>query len=37
MEPEGSLRISQGAATGPYPRPDEYSPHPPSLFPSDPF
>jgi hypothetical protein len=28
MEPEGS----QNPATGPYPEPDEFSPHPPNLL-----
>jgi hypothetical protein len=33
MEPEGSFPFSQGPANGPYPEPDESSPHPPTLFP----
>jgi hypothetical protein len=28
MEPEGSLLCSQEPAIGPYPKPDEFSPHP---------
>jgi hypothetical protein len=32
MEPEGSLPSLQGTATSPYPKPDESSPHPPTLF-----
>jgi hypothetical protein len=33
MEPEGSLPCSQQPATGPYTKPDESDPHPPTLFP----
>jgi hypothetical protein len=33
MEPEGSLPYSQQPAAGPYPEPDESSPHLPTLFP----
>jgi hypothetical protein len=33
MEPEGSLPYSQQPATGPYPEPDESTPHPPTSFP----
>jgi hypothetical protein len=35
MEPEGSLPYSQHLATGPYPDPDESSPHLPCLFSED--
>jgi hypothetical protein len=37
METEGSSPRSQQPATGPYPEPDESSPHPPTLFSEDPF
>jgi len=33
IETEGSLPYSQELATGPYPEPDESSPHLPTLFP----
>jgi len=33
MEPESSLLCLQGPATVPYPEPDTFSPHPPTLFP----
>jgi hypothetical protein len=32
MVPAGSMSSSQDPATGPYPEPDESSPHPPTLF-----
>jgi hypothetical protein len=32
MEPTGSLPYSQQPATGPYPKPDASSLHPPTLF-----
>jgi hypothetical protein len=32
IDPEGSLLCSQEHITGPYPEPDESSPHPPNLF-----
>jgi hypothetical protein len=32
MELEGSLPCSQEPATSPYPVPDEFIPHPPTLF-----
>jgi hypothetical protein len=37
MEPKGSLLRSQESATGPYPKLDEYSPHPHTLLTQDPF
>jgi len=37
IEPESTLPCSQHAATGPYPQPDESSPHLLTLFPQDPF
>jgi hypothetical protein len=36
MEPEGSLPCSQKLATCPYPEPNEFNPHPQTLFPQDP-
>jgi hypothetical protein len=33
MEPKGSLLYSQEPDTGPYPKPDAYSAHLPTLFP----
>jgi hypothetical protein len=33
MEPEGSLLCSQEPANGPYPDPDDFNPHRPTLFP----
>jgi hypothetical protein len=32
MEPEGSLPCPQDPTTGPYPKPDQSSPHHPILF-----
>jgi hypothetical protein len=32
LEHEGSLSCSQGPGIGPYPEPDEASPHPPILY-----
>jgi hypothetical protein len=37
MKPEGSLACSKGPGTGPYPEPDESTPHPFTLFPYDSF
>jgi hypothetical protein len=37
MEPERSLQCTQEPAAVPYPEPDEYNPHPYSLFLEDPF
>jgi hypothetical protein len=37
IEPKYTIPYSQGHATGPYPKPDESSPHLPTLFPQDPF
>jgi hypothetical protein len=34
MKPGGSIPCSQQSATGPYPEPDAFSPHPPTLFPN---
>jgi hypothetical protein len=33
MEPKGPLQRSEKTATGPYPEPDETSPHLSTLFP----
>jgi len=33
MEPKGLLSCSQEPATGPYPKLDVFSPHPPTLLP----
>jgi hypothetical protein len=33
MEPEGSLTCSQKPAIGPYPKPRDFSPQLPTLFP----
>jgi hypothetical protein len=32
MEPEGLLLCSQEPFTGPYPEPDQFSPHQPTLY-----
>jgi hypothetical protein len=37
MEPVGSLLNLQGPATGPYPKTDDSSTHPPTLHLYDPF
>jgi hypothetical protein len=37
MEPDSRLPCSQEPATEPYIEPDESNPHPPTLFPKDPF
>jgi hypothetical protein len=37
MEPEGSSPCSQEPATCPYLEPNEYNPHPQTLFPEDLF
>jgi hypothetical protein len=37
MEPEGSLPWSQEPATGTFPEPDKYNPHPQTLFSLDQF
>jgi hypothetical protein len=37
MEPEGSLPCLQEPATGPYPKPDESSPHPKPYVPNTHF
>jgi hypothetical protein len=37
MEPKSLLLCSQGPTISPYPEPDEFSPHPPILFPYDKF
>jgi DNA topoisomerase VI subunit B len=37
MEPEGSLQYLQQPANGPYPEPDESSPHPHTIFIKDLF
>jgi hypothetical protein len=37
MEPEGSLSCTQQPATGPYPEPDESSPHFPQHISLRPF
>jgi hypothetical protein len=33
MKPEGPLLCSQEPASSPYPDPEEFSSHPPNLFP----